>query len=162
MYWYLVFTKPRQEEVALVNLEKQGYSCYLPKISKEIVRSKKLVQEKQPMFSRYIFLEENDFSNKKGLSTIKSTIGVSNLVVSGNTPLKAKNDLIDTIKNMENNNASAMFKTGDKIRIKEGTFKDYEGIFHAKDGSERAIILINMLNKIQKIKLSVSDFYYLL
>jgi hypothetical protein len=30
--WYLVHTKPRQEDVALANLERQGYECYLPQL----------------------------------------------------------------------------------------------------------------------------------
>ena len=29
-HWYLIHTKPRQESVALENLERQGYQCYLP------------------------------------------------------------------------------------------------------------------------------------
>ncbi len=28
--WYLIHTKPRQEHIALTNLERQGYTCYLP------------------------------------------------------------------------------------------------------------------------------------
>lgn len=27
--WYLIHTKPRQEHIALTNLERQGYTCYL-------------------------------------------------------------------------------------------------------------------------------------
>ena len=30
MHWYVVHTKPRQEQRALVNLMQQGYECYLP------------------------------------------------------------------------------------------------------------------------------------
>ncbi len=28
--WYLVHTKPRQEQVALENLQNQAYPCFLP------------------------------------------------------------------------------------------------------------------------------------
>jgi len=30
--WYLIFTKPRQEEVAYTNLRRQGYQAYLPRL----------------------------------------------------------------------------------------------------------------------------------
>ena len=33
--WYVIHTKPRQERRALVNLEQQGYVCYLPMIAIE-------------------------------------------------------------------------------------------------------------------------------
>ena len=38
MHWYLIYTKPRQEKVALQNLEQQGYQCYLPLLPKEKLR----------------------------------------------------------------------------------------------------------------------------
>ena len=28
--WYLAYTKPRQEEIARVNLDQQGFESYLP------------------------------------------------------------------------------------------------------------------------------------
>ena len=38
MHWYLVHTKPRQEGLALENLERQGYECYLPTLPSEKLR----------------------------------------------------------------------------------------------------------------------------
>lgn len=32
--WYLAYTKPKQESVALVNLEQQGFEAYLPLFKK--------------------------------------------------------------------------------------------------------------------------------
>ncbi|MEN9764019.1 MAG: transcription/translation regulatory transformer protein RfaH, partial [Pseudomonadota bacterium] len=39
--WYLVHTKPRQEDIALMNLERQGYTCYLPRLSVEKARRRR-------------------------------------------------------------------------------------------------------------------------
>lgn len=36
--WYLIYTKIRQERIALENLERQGFECFLPKIKVEKVR----------------------------------------------------------------------------------------------------------------------------
>ena len=33
--WYLIHTKIRQERVALENLERQGFKCFLPLIRAE-------------------------------------------------------------------------------------------------------------------------------
>ena len=38
MHWFLIHTKPRQEGIALENLERQGYPCYLPMLAAEELR----------------------------------------------------------------------------------------------------------------------------
>ena len=30
LHWHVIYTKPRQETIALTQLERQGYPCYLP------------------------------------------------------------------------------------------------------------------------------------
>ena len=42
--WYVVHTKPRQEDKALLNLERQGYRCYLPRLTVEKIRRGKFAQ----------------------------------------------------------------------------------------------------------------------
>lgn len=54
--WYLIHSKPRQEDLALDNLQRQGYECYLPLISIEKLRRKLLVPADEPLFSRYFFI----------------------------------------------------------------------------------------------------------
>ena len=54
--WYLVPTKPRQEKTALINLELQGYECYLPMLSAEKLRQRVLSVIDEPLFPRYLFI----------------------------------------------------------------------------------------------------------
>ena len=54
--WYLVHTKPRQEDVALAKLERQGYECYLPRMRIERIRRRKAEDATEPMFPRYLFV----------------------------------------------------------------------------------------------------------
>jgi len=42
MNWYLVHTKPRQEQCALDNLQWQGYEVYFPVMSAEKLRLGKI------------------------------------------------------------------------------------------------------------------------
>ncbi len=53
--WYLAYTKPRQEEIARVNLEQQGFESYLPLYKKFKKTETGLVSVFEPMFPRYIF-----------------------------------------------------------------------------------------------------------
>jgi transcriptional antiterminator RfaH len=54
--WYLIHTKPRQEHIALTNLERQGYTCYLPLLRVEKIRRRKAEVVSEPMFARYLFV----------------------------------------------------------------------------------------------------------
>ena len=56
--WYLVFTKPKEEEKAKKNLENQGFESFMPKISL-IKEGEKLSSKVELMFPRYIFTKLN-------------------------------------------------------------------------------------------------------
>ncbi len=53
--WYLAYTKPRQEEIARVNLEQQSFEAYLPLYKKFKKTELGPVSVFEPMFPRYIF-----------------------------------------------------------------------------------------------------------
>jgi transcriptional antiterminator RfaH len=54
--WYLIHTKIRQERVALENLDRQGFECFLPTILAEKLRRGALQVMKEPLFPRYLFI----------------------------------------------------------------------------------------------------------
>ena len=56
MNWYLVHTKPRQEGIALDNLMRQDYECYMPTLPVEKIRKSALTLVEQPLFPRYLFI----------------------------------------------------------------------------------------------------------
>ena len=78
--WYLIHTKPRQEHIALTNLERQGYTCYLPLLRVEKIRRRKAEVVSEPMFARYLFVRLSTSDNAPSWAPIRSTLGVSQLV----------------------------------------------------------------------------------
>ena len=55
--WFAVVTKPRQEQIALENLQRQGFECFLPMAKNPYQRrSKKRQRIVEPLFARYLFL----------------------------------------------------------------------------------------------------------
>ena len=50
--WYVIHTKPRQEQRALTNLQQQGYRCYLPMITLEKLARGRLNLVEEPLFPR--------------------------------------------------------------------------------------------------------------
>ena len=57
--WYLIYTKPRQEAIALTNLSRQGFECYLPMLKVEKIRQRKTALVTETMFPRYLFIQES-------------------------------------------------------------------------------------------------------
>lgn len=158
--WYVVHTKPRQEQRALENLEAQGYCCYLPVIQAEKIRRQKLILEQEPLFARYLFIELDASAGGKSWAPIRSTLGVSKLVAFGDEPIKVDTQLIEFLR--ENHlplaeQRIALHIHGDKVQIKDGPFAGIEAIYEMADGEARAMVLIELLSKATRLSLPITS-----
>lgn len=146
--WYLVHTKPRQEDIALANLERQGYECYLPEIRIERIRRRKTEVTTEPMFPRYLFIRLDSSDQGKSWSPIRSTLGVSQLVHFGARAAKVDDSLVDLLRQRERSlPTEAMFQSGDSVVIADGPFAGIEAIYQTADAERRAFILLEILSK---------------
>lgn len=155
--WYLIYSKPQQERLALENLARQGYEAYLPLIRNRRRRGGRYVQAIDPMFPRYLFIHLNDETDNWG--PIHSTFGVSKLVRFGDLPARVPDDLVASLQAGEDeagvqNLPPPDFRIGDKVRIVEGPMAGYEGIFHAKTSQERIIILLQIAGQSTRVQLA--------
>lgn len=144
--WYLVHTKPRQEDIALANLERQGYACYLPQMRIERVRRRKAEVVIEPMFPRYLFIRLDSSDQGKSWSPIRSTLGVSQLVHFGGRAAKVDDNLVDLLRQRALP-TEAMFHRGDSVVIADGPFAGVEAIYQTADAERRACILLEILAK---------------
>ena len=146
--WYLVHTKPRQEDVALANLERQGYDCYLPQMRIERIRRRKAEIATEPMFPRYLFIRLDSSDQGKSWSPIRSTLGVSQLVHFGTRAARVDDALVDLLRQREQvMPLDAMFHSGDSVVIADGPFAGIEAIYQTADADRRAFILLEILSK---------------
>ena len=146
--WYLVHTKPRQEDIALANLQRQGYDCYLPQMRIERVRRRKAEVTTEPMFPRYLFIRLDSSDQGKSWSPIRSTLGVSQLVHFGARAAKVDDTLVDLLRQRERVlPTEAMFHSGDSVLIADGPFAGIEAIYQTTDAERRAFILLEILAK---------------
>lgn len=157
--WYLVYTKPRQEVIAQTNLVRQGFCVYLPQV-REVRRrqgmSKILVE---PLFPRYLFIYLDTCDDNWG--PIRSTHGVASLVRFGQNPGRIPDDLIEFLRTRESASglhiwAEKNFRSGDHVRVAEGSFRGFEGIYLARSSRERVVVLLDILGRQVKTKV---DFY---
>ncbi len=148
--WYLVYCKPRQEATARRNLERQGYKTYLPLLRQRRRRQGRSVTVVAPMFPRYLFIRLNQDTDN--WSPIRSTLGVVSLVRFGHAPAAVPDDLVATFRNREDNEGiqrwpEETYRRGTKIRITEGGFAGYEGIFLARSSKDRVTVLLDVLGR---------------
>ena len=146
--WYLIKTKPRQEKIAILNLENQNYHAYCPWA---LINNKYVV-----LFPGYIFIQLDE--NVQNWSPIRSTKGVSNFVRFGLSFAKIPNSVIDFIKFNELNTADRIknlneFKPGDKVQITEGIFKNCIAIFKSFKSDERVMLLMSLMGQQQTINI---------
>lgn len=146
--WYLVHTKPRQEDIALANLQRQGYECYLPQMRIERIRRRKAEFATEPMFPRYLFIRLDSSDQGKSWSPIRSTLGVSQLVYFGARAAKVDDTLVELLRQRERAlPTQAMFASGDSVVIADGPFAGIDAIYQTADAERRAFILLKILAK---------------
>jgi transcriptional antiterminator RfaH len=157
--WYVVLTKPKQEERAEEHLVAQGGEVFLPRVQLEKMRKGKRVDVLEPLFPGYLFVNVEGCEQLVG--SIRSTRGVRQLLRFGLEPLEIRSGLITDLRircynQLENKaegsvTSGGIFQHGQKVEITKGPFKDYQAIFKQFDGERRAIILLNLLNQQQEL-----------
>jgi transcriptional antiterminator RfaH len=136
--WYLVYTKPRQEEVALANLVRQGYGAYLPQVRQVRRRQGRRLNVVEPLFPRYLFIHLNAGTDNWG--PIRSTVGVASLVRFGQEPGRVPDALVAFLQDREGAEGlhewaePAKLAAGDRVRVAEGAFQGYQGILLSRSG----------------------------
>ena len=164
MDWYVVHTKPRQEFRAQDNLQNQGFEVYLPTYRKEAIRGQSLECKAEPLFARYLFIRLD--SVHSNWFPIRSTRGVHQMLRFGISadPVKVPNELLEEIKEQTESfgqQPKKIFETDELVRIQEGPMKGLSGSFQEiqqqANGEIRAMVLIELLGKLQKIQVPVSN-----
>ena len=156
MKWYVIQSKANQPQRAETNLCNQGFDFFSPRIPVErIIRRKRVIRE-GVVFPNYIFIRlDLHQSNWCGLN---NTSGVGKIVSFNDSPFSVSEDLICDLHQQfcTQNSPLAMFKTGDKVQVTDGCFKDIETIVKAVTPDERILVLLRTLNSSQNLAFPVT------
>ena len=149
--WYVIHTKPRQEERARDHLGNQGYEVYLPLLKRAKRLRGRWKEVIEPLFPRYLFVRlvayEDDFA------PIRSTQGVNKMVRFGDNPAVMRREVIDSLRRGEQLSgglyleSSKIFEQGAKVEIIEGPLAGIRAIVQCDSGKDRVILLLNMLGR---------------
>lgn len=156
MTWYAIQYRPSQGERALHHLQNQQIHCFYPKVRVENIRGGKRATKLEPLFPGYIFinLEKSDPQWAK----LRSTRGVLRVVRFAQKPAAIADDVIEHVKaSLEVVEEQGGIQSGQSVRLSEGAFEGLDAVFQAYDGEERAVVLINFMQKQQRLKVPVSS-----
>ncbi len=142
--WVVVVCKPNCENIAVANLRQQGYLTYYPRL-KQIQPDKSF--RIRPLFPRYIFtyIRERWYS-------LRSTYGVSYILMNEQGPAIISAGLIDEIKSREENgfvtlNRVETFKLGDPVKTLDGPLAGRLLTYEGLTSRARVKVLISMLGR---------------
>ena len=147
--WFAVFTKPRQEKIALENLERQGFHCFLPMAVNPYQRCTQSKTRIEPLFPRYLFL--NAIAQQQSLGPVRSTCGVHSLIRFGMKIATMSDQVIGMITRRCDPETGLVqlepvpVEIGDKVRVFDGPLAGIEGIFRERKGERRALLLMSLL-----------------
>lgn len=155
-FWFAVFSKPRREAEAADQLERQGYTAFLPK-----VRSRRRLRGQwqnivEPMFPRYLFLRA--VPGQDDLRPVRSTRGVIGLVRFGGEPQPVPEPVIAELQRLCAGldgvlELPAPLVPGSRVRVLEGPFAGCEADLLSLDGQRRALVLLELLGRSNPVAL---------
>lgn len=147
--WYVVHTRPRQEERAKANLEAWSIETFFPKIldrrRNEFTGSPTCIAK--PLFPSYLFAR---FVAKQAINRISYTRGVDRVVSFGAGPCRVDEEIIRFLRAQVREDGYVRIgeepKCGDMVVIRDGLLAQFTGIFERElsDGERVSILLMSI------------------
>ncbi|KJZ07568.1 MULTISPECIES: transcription/translation regulatory transformer protein RfaH [Halomonas] len=157
--WYVVQCKGGESFRAAEHLANQGYELFHPVLEVQKKRRNKLTWVEEPLFPYYLFLRLDQVESN--WRPIRSTRGVLKIVTFGlSMPVPVSDELIDLLRQhgeaKDDDPGQLYFRAGESVEITDGPFKDLKAVFESHKGEERAIVLLNMLHRQQRLEMPVA------
>ncbi|HEY9572828.1 MAG TPA: transcription termination/antitermination NusG family protein, partial [Pusillimonas sp.] len=155
--WHVAYTKPRQEDIAKTNLERQEFEVYLPlfKTFKKPRKGAAAAQSEallayEPMFPRYVFFKPK--SATQSLGVLRSTRGVASVVMFGTSFAHVQPELLQSIRAAEQARNQAgieqvsPYQPGSRVRLCDPALSGLEGLVQ-EVSAKRVVLLLEILGR---------------
>ena len=151
----MIYTQPRSEQLATLNLDNQGFETYFPQYKAFKKKASLSLVVIEPMFPRYVFFRPGHAGHS--ISGARSTRGVSFILTGGaGTPSVLKPDALALIRECEQLRHQATlddispFQPGRKVRLRAGPLQGIDALVHSVS-SKRVTLLLELLGRPQTI-----------
>ncbi len=150
MSWFVVRTQSRAEAKAMQHLANQGFTTYLPRYRRRVRHARRDGMVLRPLFPGYLFVHLDPGQCR--WRSINGTVGVYDILCSGDAPLPVADRIIDEIKSREDEGgaikvAAPAFSHGQVVRLLEGPLAAVDGLFEETRDEKRVILLLSLLGR---------------
>jgi transcriptional antiterminator RfaH len=159
--WYLVHSKPRQETLALEQLQAQGFQAWLPRLKQLSPRRRQRSQGPfvwEPLFPRYVFFRPA--TPEQSIAPARSTTGVARLVAFGHVPALLPHarllELVQWEQQQHALDAAAVLglQPGMAVRITDGPLAGLDAMVQMPQ-QDRVLVLLELLGKSHAVSVPV-------
>ncbi len=146
--WFAATTQPQREGVAIDNLRRQGFHTFSP--LERVVRrhARKTIATTAPVFRGYVFVRMDPMQAR--WRSINGTLGVRSLVTNGDAPLAIRPGVVETLIASTDADGILAFvdplQPGMTVRLRAGPFAEQLGVIERLDGSNRLLLLMNLMS----------------
>lgn len=145
--WYVVQTQPRKETTALVNLRRQGFRTFLPRLVKTVRHARKTRTVQAPLFPGYLFTPLD--TGRHQWRRINGSFGVAALIMAGEQPRPVPHGVVEGLIALlgegEVVDWGRRLAPGGEVRVLTGPFADQLGRLESLDDAGRARVLLEIM-----------------
>ena len=157
--WLVVNIKSNSYDLAIRNLERQGFETLFPKMKVTKKKENKFISKDVLVFPGYGFVGvdlQDSYWTK-----INSTYGVSKLLTFNNKPCEIPLDLILALKNRFENKVDPIInenlKKGDTIKFNNGPFAELVANIESVEEKKRIYVLLEVMGGRRKLKINLKE-----
>ena len=162
MAWYVIYSKPRAEKLAVTHLSNQGVETFSPVLRCKKRRSAGLCVVEEPLFPRYLFVSLEE--GQDDFSKIRSTRGCVDLVRFGGEPKAVADEFIVSLcAGLDENNVldvtahyTKRFAVGQEVRVVDGAFSGFVSEICMLKPNDRVLVLLDMMGSRRCVELPIS------
>lgn len=156
--WYAVHCQPRMELWARANLWQRGLEVFLPQYRKRRRHARRSDWVKRPLFPGYLFVRADLAAGAR--RRVDSAPGVRTMVRFGEHTPAIPDAVIAEIRGREEEDGlirldrPSEFRSGERLRIAAGAFAEQIGLFQCAGDDERVFLLLDLLGRQVRVRVS--------
>ena len=158
--WYAVYVKSRHEFVVSGELQGKGIETFLPSITKLNQWKDRKKRVEVPLFPGYVFVSVLP-DPEEFLRVLKTRGAVTLISLEPGHPTPVAPEEIHALKILldvgEDIDVYPHLKQGARVRVKNGVFKDAEGILARKEDHHVLLVSIELLGRSVGVKINADD-----
>ncbi len=145
--WFAARVLPHRETTAQVQLHRQGFRTFAPKVRRTVRHARSLRNVLAPLFPGYIFVVLELSIHR--WRAVNSTVGVASLIMGAQQPIPVPKGIVETL--VAGSEASGLIlshsdlQIGEKVRILSGPFAEALCDLVQLDEKGRVRVLIEIM-----------------